>query len=910
MELNDSILSTIAATNPGNFSIYKVIGGKLITLFISDRLSELFGMTSQEYMEYTKNDAVLIVYGTDREKVASYVAKIADGGGDVDFTYRVINKQKGFIWMHTKARMIGESGGDPLIMAVFESTTFASEEHAFLLNNTANNVYVVDKKTYEVLFANEPAITAWGDKKPGGRPCYEFVHGTDRPCPWCSIPLMKNGVVHVEASHDEARDKWYEINCMDMDWCGRKAVAVYSMDITERIIKQQSLEIDKKSVDNIINNIPVGIGVCEIKDGKITTTSVNHQLAELLGDGSEVCSMTDRSYIEKIHPDDRDKVIYNMTQAEKVGFNVKFEYRYIKSGMNGYRWYQADTDYLVNSDKKVILICISDITARKTEEESYHSLNRQLAEAIVGSVGSAHINLSRDICMNVQSPYKSVIERQKKETAEDFFSAVCTDIIDDRIRRRFDAIFHCESLCRAYENGQKRLSIEYPVNYSDGSLHWMRSNLTMFQNPDINDIEAVTYAMDITEQKKNANIIEQVTNSKFDFIAVHYIKENKIEFQNKHSQIEFIKLHEKTDYDKWREYVSETYILSDERRDYLENTRTEVIIDNLLKYNIYTIVFRQNDTNGSSRKQLQWSWLSKEHGEILMICSDITAAYEEEQKQLKKTQEALQAAKAANAAKSDFLSRMSHDIRTPMNGIIGMTRIAQERNNPPKTADCLKKIDISSSYLLGLINDVLDMTKIESGEIRLHPEPYPIDEFIQYLESVFRPLCDAKKQKLIIDVKADKVYVPIIDKLRINQLVFNLLSNAIKYTQEKGIIRYTVDETVSDGKMEMILRVSDNGRGMSREFQKVLFEPFTQEDRVRNLETMNGSSGLGLAIVKKIVDLMEGSITVESEENKGSCFSVRICPACISVSAYIMEIQKDSEIPDKKTLIRKKSSCM
>ena len=105
-------------------------------------------------MEYTKNDAVLIVYGTDREKVASYVAKIADGGGDVDFTYRVINKQKGFIWMHTKARMIGESGGDPLIMAVFESTTFASEEHAFLLNNTANNVYVVDKKTYEVLFAN------------------------------------------------------------------------------------------------------------------------------------------------------------------------------------------------------------------------------------------------------------------------------------------------------------------------------------------------------------------------------------------------------------------------------------------------------------------------------------------------------------------------------------------------------------------------------------------------------------------------------------------------------------------------------------------------------------------------------------------------------------------------------------
>ena len=228
----------------------------------------------------------------------------------------------------------------------------------------------------------------------------------------------------------------------------------------------------------------------------------------------------------------------------------------------------------------------------------------------------------------------------------------------------------------------------------------------------------------------------------------------------------------------------------------------------------------------------------------------------------------------ANEAKSEFLSRMSHDIRTPMNGIIGMTHIA--RNDPSRAPDCLDKIDVSSQYLLGLINDILDMSKIDRGDITLHPEPYAGADFRQYLDSVIRPLCDAKQQsfRFFHDVPEDRT--ALVDKLRVNQVLFNLLSNAIKYTPPGGAVECGLLETRRGEQLDVTLTVSDNGRGMSEAFQQVMFEPFTQEDQVRSGESPGGSSGLGLSIVRRIVELMGGTITVASRLNEGSTFTVRV----------------------------------
>jgi CheY-like chemotaxis protein len=173
----------------------------------------------------------------------------------------------------------------------------------------------------------------------------------------------------------------------------------------------------------------------------------------------------------------------------------------------------------------------------------------------------------------------------------------------------------------------------------------------------------------------------------------------------------------------------------------------------------------------------------------------------------------------------------------------------------------------------------LDMSKAESGKIEIHPEPYQADAFFQYLSSVVEPLCKEKDIHFVIDAKPLADYLPVLDNLRINQVFFNLLSNAVKFTPEGGTVGYFLrEELVDPTHMKMIADVSDNGIGMSPEFQKVLFEPFSQEGRIDNAE--NRGSGLGLAIVKKMLDLMNCSIEVHSEVGKGTTFHLEgIFPA-------------------------------
>ena len=240
--------------------------------------------------------------------------------------------------------------------------------------------------------------------------------------------------------------------------------------------------------------------------------------------------------------------------------------------------------------------------------------------------------------------------------------------------------------------------------------------------------------------------------------------------------------------------------------------------------------------------------------------------------QLEAEQKLRRQATAASTAKTDFLSRMSHDIRTPLNGIIGMSRIAKkQKENPEKTKDCLKKIDTSSKFLLGLVNDILDMSKAESNKITLRKAPYVFTDFSSYLDAVIKPLCMDKNQKLVIDTQICMDAVPLTDSLRINQIYFNLLSNATKYTPEGGTITFKVREhKTSENKLAIDSWIIDNGIGMSAKFQKILFEPFTQEDRDDTSEARG--SGLGLAIVKKMVDLMGGTLSVKSEIGKGTTF--------------------------------------
>ena len=254
---------------------------------------------------------------------------------------------------------------------------------------------------------------------------------------------------------------------------------------------------------------------------------------------------------------------------------------------------------------------------------------------------------------------------------------------------------------------------------------------------------------------------------------------------------------------------------------------------------------------------------------------------EESNKKLKKakdiTTEALQTAENANKAKTDFLSNMSHDIRTPMNAIIGMTSLIRyDAGNKDKVIEYADKIDISSQHLLGIINDVLDMNKIEAGKTVFKYNDFSILNFIQEINTLFRSQIDEKKQTLTIikeNIRHEWVNG---DQIHLMQIFSNLLSNAVKYTQEGGKIQFLIEECETKSSVYAKYRflVSDNGMGMSADFKETIFDPFTRAES--SMTNKIQGTGLGMAITRNLVKAMGGTIDLESELGQGSCFEVFI----------------------------------
>ena len=276
-------------------------------------------------------------------------------------------------------------------------------------------------------------------------------------------------------------------------------------------------------------------------------------------------------------------------------------------------------------------------------------------------------------------------------------------------------------------------------------------------------------------------------------------------------------------------------------------------------------------------------------------------------KKLKKAKdiatEALQTAENANKAKTDFLSNMSHDIRTPMNAIIGMTSlIRHDAGNKAKVIEYADKIDISSQHLLGIINDVLDMSKIEAGKTVFKYTDFSILDFITELNTIFHSQIDEKNQTLTIikeNIRHEWVNG---DKVHLMQIFSNLVSNAVKYTQKGGKIQFLVEECETKSSVYAKYRflVSDNGIGMSADFKETIFDAFTRaESSVTN--KIQGT-GLGMAITKNLVEAMGGTIDVESELGQGSCFEVLIDLRIAEDRKVVLTAQEEIDEPDSNTL--------
>lgn len=266
---------------------------------------------------------------------------------------------------------------------------------------------------------------------------------------------------------------------------------------------------------------------------------------------------------------------------------------------------------------------------------------------------------------------------------------------------------------------------------------------------------------------------------------------------------------------------------------------------------------------------------------LLMICLWTYFVYrkskEEEQKQKQLLLEAAEKADAANKAKSTFLFNMSHDIRTPMNAIVGFTDIALHQNSVAEIHDSLEKVRESSKHLLSLLNDVLDLSRIESGKAVFFPEPVDITKLTDDVLAIMNGLLYNRDLKFEVYRERPKNPYVLADATRIREVLTNFLSNAVKFTKDGGTVTLDISSHPGEDDKHIVARyiVKDNGIGMSEEFQKKLFKPFSQEDD-RGARTQYKGTGLGMAIAKEYVEMMGGSIAVESQKGVGTTFTVEI----------------------------------
>jgi len=514
-----------------------------------------------------------------------------------------------------------------------------------------------------------------------------------------------------------------------------------------------------------------------------------------------------------------------------------------------------------------------DITAEKTEELKYHQSIQAVLAANPDALCAFQINLSKNLCYEGHGISEYTLESLRADTVDQLFINAARVMTYESEKKELKETFNRKGLIKSFEEGKRNLHIDYRRNDENGNPFWVRTYVSMIRNPGSDDIEGVFYSVDVTRAKRREEIFKIITDQEYDIVAILHIAANTIQFMNVSGKL-LEKYHvalgrpdQQHDFDEIRKFNADAWIAEEDKQYYLDNSSARQVQEELDRNGHFEMSLRGHYTGHPDEymcRKLQHYYLDEDRDTVLIVQIDVTETYLQQQKEL---EEAI----AASDAKSEFLSRMSHDIRTPLNGIIGMTYLASKLPNSPQMADYLKKIDMSSKFLLGLVNDILDMSKAESGKVEMHPEPYTAEDFMGYLDAIIRPLCEEKNLKLVIEADPIPNTAILVDHLRLNQIFFNLFSNAIKYTPEGGTITYRMkEEILENGKLALTGSISDTGIGMSESFQKVLFEPFVQENR-NDVSEARGT-GLGLSIVKKMMDLIGGTITVESEIGKGTTF--------------------------------------
>lgn len=448
--------------------------------------------------------------------------------------------------------------------------------------------------------------------------------------------------------------------------------------------------------------------------------------------------------------------------------------------------------------------------------------------------------------------------------------------IDPLSRMRVSRFLDLDTIVQSFKAGKRRFSVIAGICVEETEKIWVDIECILKTHPVSGELLATMVVEDISEERILMAVLNRIVEQNYDYVmCVERDKNRTITFSVKPG--EEIRGAYGEVYDiEVASYIRESVAEHDVERTFgLMNL--DLVEEEIRKNNIHEFLIDEVDKYGNIRKKLfQYSYMDPSKNFLCVIKQDVTEVILKEDEAKARLAQALREKEAAMNARSEFMTRMSHEMRTPMNAILGLTSLMKDEiYNPDSLQDYLSKIQYSGKFLLQLINDVLDMSKMEQEKFQVNEVPYSFGEFWESIDMLIGPMCLRKGVDFEWKSSIPENHYVYTDPLRITQIFVNLLSNAVKYTPKEGHILFECkEEEEGDDNVKAFFRVKDDGIGMSEEFQRHLFEPFAQESKDINSD-LNGT-GLGLAIVKGILSAMGGTIEVESAPNMGTEFRVHL----------------------------------
>lgn len=653
--------------------------------------------------------------------------------------------------------------------------------------------------------------------------------------------------------------------------------ASVDIEVTTKAALQESVNIIKAAV----NSADMKVWTYDLSTQQIIQVTTSPSLQQF----SQTVENVPESLIESgyLHPDYVQKYRSMFEQLKTATAPLQGEFLVSDSDKTNYVWERLILTPIFENNKVVKAIgTSSNINAYKEKESQYD----KLVEYMEGNddptlIGKGRYNLSKNTKLYHIRKASSSLNLPDHISFDSAIEQLLLTAGNSEESIIMKQTLNRHTLLDEYRRGNRDGSLEYRRVQEKGAAFWSLLKYSLFEEPHSGDIIFFIYAYDITENVREQKMLDKLGATEYDVLGLIDVKTHQFESKSikgvkslSDSKKRFVR-------GIFEDVISHQIIATidaDKRAELEQKLTLDTVIKELEHAEVYSLAFSAVRSNHMPRrKHMNFTYLDESKTTIFYYCTDITDSYLKEQKQLQKTEDALVAARQASASKTEFFSRMSHDMRTPMNGILGMVDLSENETDIQVLKGNMEKIKTSGNYLLGLINDTLDFQKIESGKLVLHPELISVKTLLEGVTSMIRTAAKEKGihfETVIKDIDMDWYYM--VDSLRIEQLFINLLSNAVKFTPAGGKVEFSIKGMHQSGMtIHQIITVSDTGIGMSKDFlEHSIYEPFSQETNI--VSAQYAGTGLGLSIVKRLVELMGGTISVESELGVGTSFIVEL----------------------------------